>query len=227
MNRKQLTLIIGASTLLAACATTPAPDVGGTGAAARAGTAAPGGDHATHAGHAAGATDGRQRTGYTAADVRFMQHMIAHHSQALVMSALVPERTARPELRLLAERIEVSQRDEIAQMQRWLRQRGEALPAEDAHVHAAMGHGELMVGMLTQQELDALARARGSDFDRLFLELMIKHHEGALIMVEELYRQPASGQEPELFVLASDVDADQRAEIQRMRRLLATIGGTR
>lgn len=210
MTRTREALTVAAAALFAAaCATAPR-------------TAAPapasgGGDHVTHAG---ADEDGRVRDGYTLADVRFMQHMIGHHAQALVMAELVPDRTSRPEMLLLAERITVSQQDEIAQMQRWLRARNEEVPPPDAHVHAAMGHGQLMPGMLTQQELDALARASGSAFDRLFLELMIKHHDGALVMVRDLFRQPGAGQEAELFVLAADVEADQTAEIRRMRMLL-------
>jgi uncharacterized protein (DUF305 family) len=163
------------------------------------------------------------RKGYTAADVRFMQGMIGHHAQALVMSALVVPRTPREVFHSMAERIRLSQESEIAQMQRWLESRGEPLPAADAHAHAAMGHGELMPGMLTQDELRQLENARGNAFERLFLELMIKHHEGALKMVKDLYATPGAGQEPELFMLASDVDADQTAEIRRMRALLATV----
>jgi uncharacterized protein (DUF305 family) len=163
------------------------------------------------------------RKGYTAADVRFMRGMSGHHGQALVMSALVANRTAREVFHSMAERIRLSQESEIAQMQRWLDSRGEPLPAADANTHAAMGHGELMPGMLTQDELRQLENARGNAFERLFLELMIKHHEGALKMVKDLYATPGAGQEPELFMLASDVDADQTAEIRRMRALLATV----
>ncbi len=163
------------------------------------------------------------RRGYTDADVAFMQDMIAHHEQALVMAALVPTRTERPDFPLMAERITLSQQTEIAQMKRWLEQRGEAVPPADAHMHAAGGHGRLMPGMLTDAELQQLAAARGAAFERRFLELMIRHHEGALQMVKELYATPASGREPELFILASHVDADQTAEIKRMRTLLATI----
>ena len=108
-------------------------------------------------------------------------------------------------------------------MQRWLQGRGEALPAEDAHVHAAMGHGDLMPGMLTEADLAQLAQARGVDFEKLFLQLMIKHHDGALQMVKQLYASPGAGQDAELFMLASDVDADQTAEIKRMRGLLAQL----
>ena len=158
--------------------------------------------------------------GYTAADVAFMQGMIGHHAQALEMAALVKERTSREDFHLMAERIRVSQETEIEQMKRWLQRRGEQIPPADAHVHAAMGHGELMPGMLTEAEMNQLRNARDREFERLFLELMIKHHEGALQMVRDLYATPGSGQEPELFILASDVDADQTAEIRRMRMML-------
>lgn len=156
---------------------------------------------------------------YTEADVRFMQNMIVHHAQALVMADLVPDRTEREEIRRLAERITVSQKDEIAMMERWLRDRGEAV-ASDHHHHATMP------GMLSQEELDRLAAARGAAFDRLFLELMIRHHEGALVMVRELFATPGAGEAPEVYQLASEVDADQRMEIARMRALLAALDST-
>ena len=158
--------------------------------------------------------------GYTAADVAFMQTMIGHHAQALVMTELVPARTSTPELHALAERITISQRDEIERMQSWLRRRNQPVPPADAHVHAAMGHAVLMPGMLTQAQLDSLAQARGPQFDRLFLQYMIRHHEGAIEMVRQLLAQPGAGQEPETFIFASEVDADQNAEIRRMRALL-------
>ena len=152
------------------------------------------------------------------ADVRFMRHMIAHHAQARVMAALVPERTSRPEIRLIAERIDVSQDDELKQMQRWLRTRGEAVPDADAHAgHAAMP------GMLSEAELARLAAARGPEFDRLFLESMIRHHEGAVTMVAELFATPGAARESDTYHFASDVNADQRAEIARMRRLLGAL----
>jgi uncharacterized protein (DUF305 family) len=189
-----------------------------TGALIGCGTRSPGPPRAAEPGPAETA-----RKGYTTADVRFMQGMIGHHAQALVMSGLVADRTAREVFHSMAERIRLSQESEIAQMQRWLGSRGEVLPAADSHTHAALGHGELMPGMLTQAELRQLENARGSVFERLFLELMIKHHEGALKMVKDLYATRGAGQEPELFMLASDVDADQTAEIRRMRALLATV----
>ncbi len=163
------------------------------------------------------------RSRHTPADTRFMQHMIGHHAQALEMTKLVPGRTSREDMRLLAERIEVSQRDEIGLIRQWLQQRGEEVPALDAHHHAAMGHPPLMPGMLTAAELAQLAKATGAEFDRLFLEYMIRHHEGALTMVKDLFGTPGAAQETETYRFATDVEADQRAEISRMRALLAKL----
>ena len=157
------------------------------------------------------------RVQHTAADVRFMQGMIGHHAQAVEMTALVASRTTSDAMRSLARRIEVSQADEITMMQRWLEARGQERPGPHAH-HAA--GATLMPGMLTPAEMDRLAAATGAAFDRLFLEGMIKHHEGALVMVKELFATPGAGQESEIFAFASDVDADQRMEIDRMRGML-------
>ena len=157
---------------------------------------------------------------HTEADTRFMQGMIGHHAQAIEMSALVPTRTARDEMRLLAKRIDVSQADEIKMMQEWLQRRGQKLP--DPHAHHQMG-ATLMPGMLSQEEMARLEAAKGDEFDRLFLQGMIKHHAGALTMVQELFASPGAGQESEIFAFASDVDADQRMEIDRMGAMLATI----
>lgn len=161
---------------------------------------------------------------WSPADIAFMQGMIGHHAQALKMTALVPTRSARADVRLLAERIEVSQASEIAQMRQWLRTRGldtTAMAGQHQHQHAggADDHG-MMPGMLTEAELEALAAATGAEFDRLFLEDMIRHHEGAVTMVATLFFTNGAGQDPEVFRLASDVDADQRAEIARMRHVL-------
>ncbi len=160
---------------------------------------------------------------HTEADVRFMQGMIPHHAQALEMAALIPERADHEGLHLLGRRIEISQRDEIAWMTRWLERRGETAPMVGAEHAHGLGEGELMPGMLSREEMDALAAARGSAFDRLFLEGMIKHHRGALMMVAELFDSPGGGQETEIFRFAADVDADQDMEILRMRDLLNTI----
>ena len=155
---------------------------------------------------------------HTAADVRFMQGMIHHHAQALDMTELLSTRTASDDMRKLALRIEVSQSDEIEMMQRWLKDRGQEVPGRHAH---HMAGAALMPGMLTAEEMARLAAARGDAFDRLFLEFMIKHHEGALVMVKELFSTPGAGQESEIFAFASDVDADQRMEIDRMGAMLA------
>lgn len=160
------------------------------------------------------------RIPYTAADVQFMQGMIGHHAQALEMTALVPSRTPREDMGLIARRIEISQADEIQMMQDWLTARGARLP--DPHAH----HGEgavLMPGMLTAEDMRALGAARGADFDRLFLEFMIKHHEGALVMVGELFAATGAGQQSDIFAFASDVDADQRMEIDRLGAMLGEV----
>jgi uncharacterized protein (DUF305 family) len=158
-------------------------------------------------------------TKYADADVKFMQGMIGHHAQALEMTALLPSRTAHEEMKLLAKRIEVSQTDEIKMMQRWLEARG--LEAPSVHAHHAAG-ATLMPGMLTPDEMSRLADAKGAAFDRLFLELMIKHHEGALIMVKDLLAQTGAAQGSDIFAFASDVEADQSIEIERMRSMLAS-----
>ena len=175
----------------------------------------------------AGAADAQAAAGprHTPADARFLQQMIGHHAQALEMAALVPGRAASDGLRLLAERIAVSQRDEIALMQDWLRARGEAVPAAEGHDahHGHHGAGTApagMPGMAAPEEMARLAAASGTEFDRLFLELMIRHHEGALVMVAELFASPGAGQESRIFQIASEVDADQRMEIDRMRSML-------
>jgi uncharacterized protein (DUF305 family) len=157
------------------------------------------------------------RVHFTQADVRFMQGMIGHHAQALEMTALVPSRTASDDMKKLALRIEVSQADEIAMMKRWLEVRRQEVPGPHAmHMQGAT----LMPGMLTAEDMATLASAKGGAFDRLFLIGMIKHHEGALTMVRELYATAGAGQESEIYAFASDVDADQRMEIERMGAML-------
>jgi uncharacterized protein (DUF305 family) len=149
-----------------------------------------------------------------------MQDMIGHHAQAIEMVALIPTQSAREEMRLLGKRIELSQRDEIALMRQWLDARGQAAASE--HAHHADG-ARLMPGMLSPDQMHRLAAAKGADFDRLFLEGMITHHAGALTMVGELFSTPGAGQEVEVFSFASDVDADQRMEIDRMGAILNLI----
>lgn len=158
---------------------------------------------------------------YTAADVRFMQQMILHHAQAVTLAAMVPSRSTREDLRSLAERIDVSQEDEMRYMASWLRDRDEEVPDPTHAAHS--GHGD-MPGMLSVADLEQLRGLNGPAFDRRFLSSMVRHHEGALVMVEALFNTPGAGQEPEIFGFASDVDADQRAEIARMRALLDRLG---
>ncbi len=158
------------------------------------------------------------------ADVAFMQGMIGHHAQALQMTALVAGRASHRQLPLLAERITISQQDEIAIMRRWLTEHGAAVPPPDSMSADHAMHGQHdMPGMLSPAQMDSLTAARGADFDRLFLQYMIQHHEGALVMVAQLLASPAAARDPMIFQFASDVDTDQRAEIRRMRALLATL----
>lgn len=155
--------------------------------------------------------------GYTVADVRFMQAMIGHHAQAITMAALAPSRTTSDALLRLAQKIDISQKDEIAMMKQWLTERTQAVP-DDAHSHTMM-----MPGMLHAAQMAELEAARGPDFDRLFLTSMIRHHEGALHMVDALYQTPGAAQDSDLFRFVTDVDADQRDEILAMQNLLATL----
>jgi uncharacterized protein (DUF305 family) len=157
---------------------------------------------------------------YGEADVRFMQGMISHHAQALEMTALLATRSERDVMQQLAKRIEISQADEIKMMQEWLAARGQEVTDVTAH-HAHGAH--LMPGMLTPEEMSQLERASGLDFDRLFLELMVKHHKGAITMVEELLAQPGAAQDSQLFAFTSDITADQSMEIDRMALMLAEL----
>jgi uncharacterized protein (DUF305 family) len=157
-------------------------------------------------------------TSHSPADVRFLQDMIPHHHQALEMAALVADRTNRPELIDAAGRIDASQRDEIEMMQEWLRDRGERVP--DPAAHHAMHTSHTMAGMASPEQMAELAAAKGTAFDRLFLERMIAHHEGAVKMVEELLEQPGTAHDPVLFELTGDVKNSQATEIERMNVLL-------
>lgn len=159
----------------------------------------------------------------TGADVRFMQGMIAHHAQAITLSALVPDRAENEGVRLVAERIGRSQGDEIALMERWLGEHGAEIPdpALRYRLPSAVGEPVMMPGMLTPEELAELGAASGAEFDRLFLIHMIRHHEGALTMVRELFESEAAAEEAVIFEFAVDVDSDQRIEIARMVRMLS------
>ena len=211
---RRLGLALLALTLLAACRTTRSAGGDAPRASAPTSTRTPAAMPASATTPSPGAARGAE------ADVRFLQRMIGHHAQALTMAALVPTRSRRPELRTLAERIDATQREELTLMRRWLETRGQSVPSADAHAGHGSGDHAAMPGMLTPDELTRLERADGPAFDRLFLEGMIRHHEGALTMVQEFFATPGAAQDPEIFRLASDVDADQRAEIRRMRALL-------
>jgi uncharacterized protein (DUF305 family) len=163
----------------------------------------------------------------SAADVQFMQHMIVHHAQAVEMTALIDSHTENKELRSLGARISRSQADEIKFMKRWLTARGQptAAPMHNMPGHNMAGmdmpnHEMLMPGMLTAKQMDALKKAKGAEFDRLFLTGMIQHHNGALLMVKDLFDTAGAGQDAELFNFVTDVDSGQRAEIRIMQTML-------
>lgn len=172
---------------------------------------------------------------YSKADAEFMQGMIMHHSQAVEMTALIASRSTNKDLRLLGARISHSQSDEMRFMERWLGARGEptemkmpemkgmdmpgmSMPGMDMSSHR---HDMLMPGMLTAEQMDALRKAKGAEFDRLFLTGMIQHHTGALTMVKDLYNTAGAGQDAELFGFTTDVDSGQRAEIKIMQNMLS------
>jgi len=165
---------------------------------------------------------------YTPADVQFMSHMIAHHSQALVMAGWAQSHGASSSVQTLAGRIINGQQDEIATMQRWLKDRGQPVPDPtkpmQTPTHDAGGHGQdhgmLMPGMLTEAQMKELEQARGTDFDRLFLTYMIQHHKGAVTMVNQLFGTEGAAREETTFKLANDVSVDQTTEISRMQRML-------
>jgi uncharacterized protein (DUF305 family) len=220
-----------AAAALAACGGAP----GSAGQRSPSPSAAP----ASHAqGDAAAIAEARAdsaRHPYTAADIHFMTSMIGHHAQAIRMARLAPLRAASPSIRTLAERIVNAQRDEIATMQRWLRDRLQPVPEVSAEgvvrsmpamhgsahtAHAAHGDSALMPGMLTEAQMRELEEARGAEFDRLFLVYMIQHHRGATAMVKQLFGTYGAGQDESVFKLATDVNVDQETEIARMETML-------
>ena len=164
---------------------------------------------------------------YTEADVQFMSGMIAHHSQAIVMSGWAPTHGAGPSLRVMAERIINAQQDEIATMQTWLRDRNQSVPeAKPGPMKMKMNgmeHEMLMPGMLTDAQMHELDGAKGPEFDRLFLTYMIQHHRGAVSMVQELFGTEGAAQDEVTFKLANDVSADQSSEIVRMETMLGAL----
>ncbi len=160
------------------------------------------------------------------ADIEFMQGMIMHHTQAVVMTALIPSHTENQAVRRLGARISLSQSDEIKFMSQWLIARGEAASMAMPGMPDMDMNGKPMApmpGMLTPAQMDALGKARGAEFDRLFLTGMIQHHGGALVMVKNLFDTPGAGQVADLFDFATDVDNSQRAEIRIMQNLLKEI----
>lgn len=165
----------------------------------------------------------------TDADIKFMQGMIHHHSQAVEMTALMPARTHNKRLLAFGRKISISQTDEILFMKQWLSDRGQAVPMghDMAHMdhmpgmqHMDMASMPMMPGMLTPEQMKALAKAKGPEFDRLFLTGMIQHHKGALTMVDDLFDTPAAGQDGQLYDFATDVDNTQAAEIKIMQGML-------
>ncbi len=153
----------------------------------------------------------------TAADVRFVEGMIPHHRQALEMTDLVPNRTTTPAIRAIADQIALTQRPEITILSNWLTALGRPVPG--GHTHGGEGDG---YGMATEEQLRALRAARGPAFDRMFLELMIRHHEGAVRMAGEQF---AGGRDQRLRIMARDVSAGQSIEITRMRKTLDALPG--
>jgi uncharacterized protein (DUF305 family) len=157
------------------------------------------------------------------ADVEFMQGMIMHHGQAVVMTDLIPSHTENAEIRSLGSRIGLSQTDEMKFMKRWLRARGESVSMAMLGMPDMDKNGSPMAampGMLTPKQMDELRQAKGAEFDRLFLTGMIQHHNGALVMVKQLFDTPGAGQDAELFDFATDADNTQRAEIAIMQNML-------
>jgi len=169
---------------------------------------------------------GLGRLPYSDADIEFMSGMIPHHAQAVIMAGWAPTHGAREDVAILCERIVVGQRDEIAMMRQWLADRGQPVPDATSTRHKmtmnGVTHEMLMPGMLTDEEMAALDRARGPEFDRLFLIGMIKHHQGAIDMVDVLFKSYGAAQDETVFKFASDVYADQSTEINRMHEMLGS-----
>lgn len=169
------------------------------------------------------------RNPYVEADVEFMYNMIGHHAQAITMSRMAPTHGANPAVQRLASRIINAQQDEIATMQRWLRDRQKPVPVIPANGGPTMMlmNGEpmqmLMPGMLTPDQLKELDAARGEEFDKLFLTDMIRHHRGAVSMVKDLFGSYGAAQDELVFKFANDVNVDQTTEISRMEKMLASI----
>lgn len=165
------------------------------------------------------------RPSYSAADVEFMTGMIPHHAQAVLIAGWAASHGARPDVRTLCERMVVGQRDEIEFMRTWLRDRGQVVPDATATHHRmtmnGVAHDMLMPGMLSAAELAQLDKAHGAEWERLFLTFMMRHHEGALGMVDDLFESYGALQDEDIYKFASDMYADQLIEIERMQKMLA------
>jgi uncharacterized protein (DUF305 family) len=212
-------LALGAVLSLASCGGTQRPPAEPTPAPASQGEAAA----------IAKARADSLRYPYTKADVEFMSHMIGHHAQALVMADWAPSHGASPSVQTLAGRIINGQQDEIATMQRWLRDRRQPVPEASATMKMKMKmdgheHEMLMPGMLTEDQMRQLDRARGPEFDRLFLTFMIQHHRGAVTMVNDLLASRGAARDETVFKFSNDVSVDQSTEIARMEKMLAGMG---
>ena len=205
-------VLLVAAVLLAACSSGTRQVTGGVGPSAAAPT---------------GAVPGAPSRIINESDVEFMAGMIPHHAQAVLIANWAGSHGARRDVVALCERIVVGQRDEIHLMQHWLRERGQDVPAEDATMHKMkMGgtvHEMIMPGMLNAEQLAALDKARGSAFDRLFLEAMIGHHAGAIEMVNKLLSSPGGATDDLVYRFSADVYADQTTEIERMQKMLASV----
>jgi uncharacterized protein (DUF305 family) len=164
------------------------------------------------------------RAPYSQADIDFMSGMIPHHAQAVLIAGWAESHGARPEVLVLCQRMVVGQRDEIEFMRTWLRDRGETVPDANATHHRmkmnGVEHDMLMPGMLSPAELAQLDKARNTEWDRLFLTFMIRHHEGALKMVDDLFEAYGALQDEDIYKFASDMYADQTIEIERMHKML-------
>lgn len=194
---------------------------------------APGAGVVTANSTAAIAAADKAAAAYAPADVDFMQGMIPHHAQAVIMARWAPTHGARADILILCQRIVIAQTDEIRLMRAWLAERKLEVPDSMSTKHmmrmggmgdmGGMNQDMLMPGMLTDEQMHALDQARGSAFDRLFLVGMMGHHQGAIDMVHELFSHGDAGHDDTVWRFASDVEADQTAEIYKMQLMLETV----
>jgi uncharacterized protein (DUF305 family) len=223
-SRHRLRVLVASAAVAAACGQSAVP--ASTGAAPQAGPAVV---HPGAPGQPSTSVKASGPPAYTDADVQFMQGMIHHHGQALDMAALIPTHSSRADMKILGEKITISQTDEIKMMQTWLKDRGKDAP-DPAAMHHMMADGSMMgsmgpmmPGMLSPEEMKQLAAAKGPAFDTLFLQGMIKHHKGAITMVSDLFSHDGAAQDAVMFQFASDVRTDQQTEIHKMQQMLAAM----